>query len=242
MLAATAIGLALMAVLVVILRPYPAEVAFLEEVYANQQLQVNELPGWFEIIPNQASETSAIIFYPGGLVSADAYLYMLSGIALETAQPVYVIKFPLSLAVTNISAANAVVQAYPLVTNWTIAGHSLGGSMACRYAKDNSQVIEKLILMASYCDQSIQDSSISVLTLYGSLNNGIDNQALADFAQNLPTDNKMVLIEGMNHAQFGNYGPQRGDNMATISNNEAINTVVKEVVGFLTDSSILFQR
>jgi hypothetical protein len=36
----------------------------------------------------------------------------------------------------------------------------------------------------------------------------------------LPPDAQWVAIEGGNHAQFGFYGPQSGDNEATISREE----------------------
>lgn len=219
-----------------LLTPYPAEPEYLQQVYASEEVAVSEQAGWYELVPAGVDANAveeAIIFYPGGLVSADAYLYMLSEIAVETGQPIYVVKFPLSLAVTNISAADAVIANYPDVGNWTISGHSLGGSMACRYAKNNPDTIDNLVLMASYCDQSIANTDLSVLTLYGSKNNGINAETLAEFEQNLPQGAKTVLIEGMNHAQFGHYGPQRGDNVATIDDNEATTIVVTEFSSFL---------
>ncbi len=225
-----------MLTLIWLLTPYPAEPEYLQQVYASDEVAVSEQASWYELVPvgvDVDAVEEAIIFYPGGLVSADAYLYMLSEIAVETEQPIFVVKFPLSLAVTNISAADAVISNYPQVESWTISGHSLGGAMACRYAKAHPDAVEQLILMASYCDQSIADTDLSVLTLYGSKNNGINAETLAEFEQNLPQGAKTILVEGMNHAQFGHYGPQRGDNQATVTNDQATGLVVDAVVNFL---------
>lgn len=226
---------AILLIVVVLLIPYPAEQEYLNKVNSNQEITVNELNDWYELIPLESSGKEAIIFYPGGLVSANAYLYMLSEIAIETNQSIYVAKFPLSLAITNINAADAIINNYPNIDTWTISGHSLGGSMACRYAKENTNKISTLIMLASYCDQSISDSNISTLTLYGSLNNGINDSVLLEYKKNLPANSITIVIPGMNHAQFGNYGPQRGDNQAVISNDEATKIVTKNVVDFIQE-------
>lgn len=215
------------------LRPYPAEPEYLAKAYANQQISISEEVGWIQIVPNKADSEQAIIFYPGGLVAADAYLYMLSQVAIQTQQSIYIVKFPLSLAVTNIDAASGVIANYPEIAEWTIMGHSLGGSMACRYAKLHTEEISKLVLLASYCDQSVADTNLNVLTLYGSLNKGIDENRLAEFRMNLPADATLKLIEGMNHAQFGNYGDQKGDNQAILTDSEATSITVAEVASFI---------
>lgn len=235
-----AILIVFIAAMVMLLTPYAAEQDYLDMVYDNNQISVSEVDGWYELIPSESSNDEAIIFYPGGLVSANAYLYMLSEIAIETKQPIYVVKFPLSLAVTNIDAADVIIDNYTNVNTWTIAGHSLGGSMACRYAKANTDKITNLLMFASYCDQSISDSNISVLTLYGSLNNGINDAVLLEYEKNLPEDTVTIIIPGMNHAQFGNYGPQRGDSEATISNDDATSIVTEKAVAFILRNSDVF--
>ena len=47
------------------------------------------------------------------------------------------------------------------------------------------------------------------LTIYGSLNQSVEYKI--DYTQNV------YEIQGGNHAQFGNYGPQKGDLPATIT-------------------------
>ena len=48
-----------------------------------------------------------------------------------------------------------------------------------------------------------------------------------------PASTQYVVIDGGNHAQFGDYGPQPGDNEATISRADQQSQVVAAVVQFL---------
>ena len=45
----------------------------------------------------------------------------------------------------------------------------------------------------------------------------VNKQSLADSYPMLPADADLTPIVGGNHAQFGSYGPQPGDNPAAIS-------------------------
>jgi len=51
----------------------------------------------------------------------------------------------------------------------------------------------------------------------------------------MPQNTRYVKIEGGNHAQFGWYGSQRGDNEARITREEQQRIVVEETVGFLEE-------
>ena len=59
----------------------------------------------------------------------------------------------------------------------------------------------------------------------------ISHQLISDFVRDY-TEN-VVVIEGGNHAQFGNYGKQKGDADATISREEQQNIAVEAVGKFL---------
>jgi hypothetical protein len=49
----------------------------------------------------------------------------------------------------------------------------------------------------------------------------------------LPKDTQYVSIEGGNHAGFGNYGVQKGDNKATISNEQQQTEISQLIVAWL---------
>ena len=53
----------------------------------------------------------------------------------------------------------------------------------------------------------------------------------------LTADAQYVVIDGGNHAQFGDYGAQPGDYEATISRTEQQSQIVSAVVEFLKELS-----
>ena len=128
---------------------------------------------------------------------------------------------PLYLAVLDANAAAEVIAAYPAIEHWAIGGHSLGGSMAATFT-DQSSDIDGLVLWASYPSESndLSDREITVSSIYGTLDGLATPEKVSAAEPLLPSDTVWVPIEGGNHAQFGWYGPQEGDNPATISREE----------------------
>ena len=53
----------------------------------------------------------------------------------------------------------------------------------------------------------------------------------------LPQDTQFIVMDGGNHAQFGDYGPQPGDKIATISRAEQQKQIVEASVNFLHELS-----
>ena len=49
----------------------------------------------------------------------------------------------------------------------------------------------------------------------------------------LPEDTMFIPIEGANHAQFGDYGPQKGDVVASISLTEQHERVAEVMLDFI---------
>ena len=129
---------------------------------------------------------------------------------------------PLDLAIFGVNKAADVMAAYPDIKHWIIGGHSLGGSMAAEYVKGHPSAVEGIAFMAAYPADSTNLSSlpIKVVTIHGSNDGLATNDKIQNSLKNLPADAQAVLIEGGNHAQYGNYGPQAGDGVATISRAE----------------------
>ena len=86
--------------------------------------------------------------------------------------------------------------------------------MAADYAAEHAKALDGVILLAAYSTKPLPDS-LPVLSVYGTedgvLNRGNYEKNLA----NVPNLQEFV-IEGGNHAQFGNYGEQRGDGEAAV--------------------------
>ncbi|MHB1293720.1 MAG: alpha/beta fold hydrolase [Anaerolineae bacterium] len=159
-----------------------------------------------------------LILYPGGRVDPRAYAPAARALARQ-GYLVVIVPMPLNLAVLGADRAGAVMQAYPLVDAWAVGGHSLGGSMAARYAYGHPDTVDGLVLWASYPADSddLSGSALSVASIYAE-NDGLATPAEVDASRPLlPADTRWTLIPGGNHAQFGWYGPQRGDGRASIS-------------------------
>lgn len=178
-----------------------------------------ESRGWLEFKPAQAAPDTGLIFYPGGRVDARSYAPLARALAAEG----YLVAIPsmtLNLAVFSINAADAVIAAHPEIEHWALGGHSLGGSMAARYVQGNAQKVGGLLLLASYPDIDLSGYALEATVVYGS-QDGLATVEKVEAARSfLPPSAVWVLIEGGNHAQFGWYGEQAGDNAATISREE----------------------
>jgi pimeloyl-ACP methyl ester carboxylesterase len=177
--------------------------------------------GWIVFQPEGVTPQTGLIFYPGGLVSPEAYAPPLRAIA-AAGYLVVITPVPLNLAVLNASAAAPVIAAYPDIEHWVIAGHSLGGSMAARFAYDNPDTISGLALWAAYpeADRDMSGRDLAVTSIYGSEDGLATVEQVEGARALLPPDTVWVRIEGGNHAQFGTYGDQARDNAATISRDE----------------------
>lgn len=52
----------------------------------------------------------------------------------------------------------------------------------------------------------------------------------------LPSDARFHEITGGNHGYFGSYGMQKGDNEATVSNEEQINAAANVTIEFIEET------
>ena len=181
--------------------------------------------------PSNLKPTTGFIFYPGGRVDYRSYAVPLREIA---AQGYLVILVPvrLNLAFFDINAADSVFALYPEIQNWAVGGHSLGGVASALFAKEHPE-IDGLVFWASYpADDSLKNSGLKMLSIYGT--NDMAGVAKFDETKTLLTaDARYVVIDGGNHAQFGNYGPQPGDNVAMISSADQQAQVVSATAEFL---------
>jgi dienelactone hydrolase len=168
--------------------------------------------------PTGATPITGFILYPGGHVDYRSY----APIAREIASRGYhvsVAEMPLSLAVFGINKADDVIAAYPDMRYWVIGGHSLGGSMAATYAKNNLEEVQGVVFWASYPASSddLSSTGLKGLSTYGSNDLVLNRDNFNATLSLLPPGTIMQVIEGGNHAQFGNYGLQPGDGTPTIS-------------------------
>lgn len=177
--------------------PIAVEILFSEGVEDYGNYVFLEAPG---------NPDTAIIFYPGAKVEAEAYLPLLDDIRKNLDISTVLVRMPFYMAIFDVDRADIVIKDLDEVEKWYIAGHSMGGAMASYYAVKNQDKVEGLILLGAY--PYGEYPLVKPLTVFGSL----DELAVkkVDYTLNV------VKIEGGNHAQFGNYGRQKGDPDATI--------------------------
>lgn len=180
--------------------------------------------------PKGKEVSRGVIFYPGGKVEPEAYSKLCSEIA-EEGYFVVIAPMTLNFAIFSQDEAKDIINEYSDIKSWTISGHSLGGVAAANYAVEDDR-IDSIVFYASYPQADrLEGSNLKALSIYGS-NDGVVNKSKVEGAI-LPAGSEKIVIEGGNHAGFGTYGEQSGDNKADISNEEQIDKAVEYTVKFL---------
>ena len=190
--------------------------------------------GWYVFAPDQ-EPIAGLVFYPGGLVDAQAYAPLMQRLA-DGGVLTVLVPMPLELAVFGINRARDVFGAFPEVQPWTIAGHSLGGAMASEFVKANPETVAGLALLASYPAESSDLSGLAIgaVSTYGTENGLTPPEGFEASLARLPPGTDLVVIEGGNHAGFGNYGPQAGEGVASIDREEQQRQAAETLLAFVT--------
>lgn len=217
-------------------QPLPEALAALQ---SDAAVMVKEAD-WIEFAPaasevGSARPTTGFIFYPGGKVDARAYAPPARELAAQ-GYFVAITPMPLNLAIISPERAAAVIAAHPEIKHWVIGGHSLGGTTAAIFANRQPQAVQGVVFWAAYppdSDSLAGRDDLHVTSIYGTLDGLATPAKIAATAPLLPPGAQMVAIEGGNHAQFGWYGEQAGDNPATITREEQQQQVVAATLAAL---------
>jgi hypothetical protein len=189
---------------------------------------------WLVFRPAHQETETGLVFYPGARVDPRSYAPAAREIAAH-GYVVVVVPMPLNLAVFAPNAASDILVSFPEISTWAVGGHSLGGAMAARYAHSHPSLVQALVLWAAYPDGSsdLSESHLAVTSIYGTLDGLATLDEIEASRPLLPTTTIWAAIEGGNHAQFGWYGPQSGDNPATITPEEQQRQVVNATLQLL---------
>ena len=188
--------------------------------------------GFIDVAP-QAGFNTLLIFYPGGLVRPQAYVWL--GVALaphgvRTLIPV----FPLDLAV---AAPNRAEKLLALAggKRVVLGGHSLGGAMAARFLARHPDAASGLVLLGAF---SADGDDLSALPL-DVLVLAAEHDGLASLSEvraglaRLPDTAQLTVINGSVHSFFGRYGPQSGDGLPTVTRAAAERQIIGALGAFL---------
>lgn len=213
--------------------PFGAMTQAMDAVISDQAVNVTEDINALSFESTTPNGTG-IVLYPGARVSAAAYAPLARRLALEGIQ-VYVAKFPLKMAVLKGNAANSIIKANPEITTWYVSGHSLGGTMACSYYASHQDQVAGIILLASYPMKSLDltNTKAKVLSLSGQNDGFATPEDITASKLNLPASSIFFQIPGGNHEQFGYYGHQKGDGIATITRDEQMEIIFTQIMSFL---------
>lgn len=180
--------------------------------------------GWYFDGP---SETDALVFYPGAKVEETAYAPLLGRLA-EKGIDVCLVKMPFHLAIFGVNAAERVMKEHPC-DRWYIGGHSLGGAMAAAFAGKHE--VSGVVLLAAYPTGPVE---APMLMLYGSEDGVLNRDRVSAATEYGPAE--IHILDGGNHAQFGNYGPQKGDGSPAISAEEQQEETVRLILEWMENT------
>lgn len=163
---------------------------------------------WIVFRPRISRIDKALIFYPGGECDERGYAEPLRQIA-AAGYMVVLVPMPFYLAVIAPDRAESVIDAYPEIRKWAIAGHSLGGAMAARYVYRHPDAIDGLLLWDAYPPDTddLSGRSLSVAVIHRSDESGEPPEHYAAYLRMLPAHTEYFPIVGANHINFGRFQP-----------------------------------
>ena len=215
----------LTAMLIYLERYYHADASAYDYLKSSRNVTVTETKDGY--LFDGPGEDTCVVFYPGGKVEEESYAPLLYELA-ERGEDTFLLKLPFRLAVFDMDAAEDVMSQYSY-DHWLLSGHSLGGVAASSYTAKHAEDVDGLVLLASYPTKQIPDE-VRMLSIYGSEDQVLNQESYQESKELWPVDAQEIVIEGGNHAQYGNYGAQKGDGQASISADEQQAEVVRDIL------------
>ena len=183
--------------------PGPEAMKALETISSNTAVTV-EYGDWFVIRPTAVEPTAGLVIYPGAHSAVRGYVKVMTRMA-EAGYLVVATKMPLGYAFLAPDRIEDVIEAYPEIRHWFLAGHSLGGAMAGRYAAKNGDTLAGLAFWDAYPPEanSLANSEVPTILLYRATLDGEPEQKFNEKKHLFPDSTDWVPIRGGDHGQFG---------------------------------------
>jgi len=211
---------------------YKAEPIVQEVLADNEGLSIKSTSNMIVFQPDYDSSDTGFIFYPGGKVEYLSYIPLMQKIATKGYTCV-LLKMPFNLAVFDVNAADRVIESLPQIKSWYVGGHSLGGAMSSVYAEKNYNKLSGIIFLGAYPSADLSKTKLKMLSIYGTEDNILSMKSFEENKNNAPLNAKYYEIKGGNHANYGNYGKQDKDGVATITPEEQQNLTANSIDNFI---------
>jgi hypothetical protein len=222
---------------VIWLKPFAPVEPALTAMASSASVTVEETATSITLRPTTSVSDVGLFFQPGARVDARAYAAVLRPLA-EAGHVVVIPKQPLGIAFLATGAFESAREANPDVREWVVGGHSLGGTVAAMDAAehdaDAQAPVTGLLLYASYPASDISTSTSAVLSISGTLDGLATPADIEASRSNLPPDAEFLALDGVVHSYFGDYGPQPGDGVPTVSQDEARTQISEASAQFMS--------
>lgn len=184
--------------------------------------------------PRLYEAKTGFIIYPGGGADPRGYAPAAHSIAARGFLTA-IVSMPFDLAIFGSSRALDVIARFRDIEKWAVGGHSLGGVMACNYARKFTTTIDAVVLWASYPSEiyRIDDKDLRVLSIYGTADQAVTLDEIEESRQHLPADTVWVEIEGGTHGQFGYFCDEEQNDTTVLSRDEQQRQIVEATADFL---------
>ena len=184
-------------------RESQAASAALASLESDQRVTVSQDQSYV-ITPTDSTPTEGLIFYPGGEVDERGYAEPLHEIA-AAGYLVVMVPMPLQLAIFGVESATDVIEEYPDIETWAIAGHSLGGAMAARYSHHHPEELAGLVMWDSYAPDDMTGSTLKIRMIHRADQAGNPPEDYLPHLTNMPESTEYYPLKGGTHLDFGNF-------------------------------------
>jgi pimeloyl-ACP methyl ester carboxylesterase len=202
----------------------PAEAAAADCLNGTDTVNITKIDN--KLFLDGKGNDTAVIFYPGAKIEYTAYLPMLCELSAKGVD-CYLVEMPFNIALFGENEADSIIESANY-SNYILCGHSLGGVVASSYMAHSGKG-DGLVLLAAYPTENITKP---VLSIYGSEDGNLNRKSY-DEAKPLMSNMTEFVIDGGNHAQFGYYGTQSGDNAANITAENQQNQTAAKILEFI---------
>jgi pimeloyl-ACP methyl ester carboxylesterase len=223
-----------------------------QEEYSEYNNIIEETGDYILLSREKTNYSKAFVFIPGGLVDPHVYLCWMNELVENLPDLTIIsIKTPSNLAILKQGKTLDIIDDFPTIESWIIGGHSLGGVVAASNIKENPDLFDGLIFLASWTNDfaDLREWTGSVLSIYGTEDGVADISELELNKEFLPPgeilENNLEFlesqaqtiyypIEGGNHSGFGCYGLQKGDNIVELSTEDQQKIMMDGIISFLS--------